>query len=93
MMENKERLIRRLDELLRSMERMRFEEYLRYIDNRPRQIFNSFLLGVARGLGTAVGFTVLGALLVMLLQNLARNSMPVIGNFLAELARIVLERL
>jgi len=88
-----DRLFGRLDALLSSLERMRLEEYLKYVNNRPKQMFNSFLLGAARGLGTAVGFTVLGALLVMLLQNLARSSMPVIGNFLAELARIVLERL
>lgn len=82
-----------VDRLLSSMERMRFEEYLRYVDNRPRQLVNSFLLGVARGAGTAVGFAVLGALLVLLLQRLARNSLPVIGGFLAELAHLVLERL
>ena len=83
----------RLDRMLASMERMRFEEYLKYVDNRPRQVLNSFLLGMARGVGTAVGFTVLGAVLVMILQNLARRNLPLIGGFLAELARLVLERL
>lgn len=89
-----ERFLRaQVDRLLASMERMRFEEYLKYVDNRPRQVFNSFLLGLARGVGTAVGFTVLGAVLVMILQNLARRNLPLIGGFLAELARLVLERL
>lgn len=87
------RLGAQADRLLASLERMRFEEYLRYVDNRPRQMLNSFLLGVARGMGTAVGFTVLGALLVLLLQRLARSSLPLIGGFLAELAHLVLERL
>lgn len=82
-----------VDRLLASMERMRFEEYLKYLDNRKRQLANSFLLGLARGAGTAVGFTILGALVVMLLQNLAKKNLPLIGGFLAELARLVLERL
>ena len=82
-----------VERLLASLERMRFEEYLRYVDNRKRQIVNDFLLGLARGAGTAVGFSILGALVVMLLQNLAQTNLPLIGGFLAELARLVLERL
>ena len=54
---------------------------------------DGFLLGLARGAGTAVGFSILGALVVMLLQNLAKKNLPLIGGFLAELARLVLERL
>ena len=86
-------LCSQIDRLLSAMERMRFEEYLKYIDNRPRQLVNGFLLGLARGAGTAAGFTILGALLVMILQHLARKNLPLIGGFLAELARLVLERL
>ena len=82
-----------VERLLASLERMRFEEYLRYVDNRKRQIVNGFLLGLARGAGPAVGFSILGALVVMLLQNLAKKNLPLIGGFLAELARLVLERL
>lgn len=82
-----------IERLLASLERMRFEEYLKYMDNRKRQLVDSFLLGLARGVGTAVGFTILGALAVMLLQNLAKKNLPLIGGFLAELARLVLERL
>lgn len=82
-----------LERMLTSLERMRFEEYLKYVDNRKRQLANSFLLGLARGAGTAVGFSILGALVVMLLQNLAKKNLPLIGGFLAELARLVLERL
>ncbi len=82
-----------VERMLTSLERMRFEEYLKYVDNRKRQLANSFLLGLARGAGTAVGFSILGALVVMLLQNLAKKNLPLIGGFLAELARLVLERL
>lgn len=51
------------------------------------------LLGLARGVGTAVGFTILGALLLLVLQRLAQQNLPVIGNFLADIVTFVQNRL
>ena len=45
--------------------------------------------GVARGIGFSIGFTVLGALLLYVLQHIALANLPIIGKFLAELVRIV----
>ncbi len=52
-----------------------------------------FLLGLARGMGTAVGFTVLGAVLLVILQRLAQQNLPIIGNFLVEIVTFVQSRL
>ena len=41
----------------------------------------------------AVGFTILGALMIMLLSRLVELNIPIIGNVLAQITRIVLERL
>ena len=49
--------------------------------------------GLARGMGMAVGFTLLGAVLVILLQRLAQQNLPVIGDFLAQIVTIVQRRL
>ena len=45
--------------------------------------------GMARGIGFSIGFTVLGALLLYVLQHIALVNLPIIGKFLAELVRIV----
>ena len=47
------------------------------------------LSGAARGIGFSIGFTVLGALLLYVLQSIALANLPIIGKFLAELVRIV----
>ena len=52
-----------------------------------------FLSGIVRGVGFSVGFTVLGALLLYILRNIALANLPVIGEFLAELVRIVEQKL
>ena len=41
----------------------------------------------------AVGFATLGAMAVVLLRRLAAMNLPLIGGYLAEVIRIVLERL
>lgn len=95
--ENKElgEKIERLQNLLEGVtsyiERMRIKEYIETIQTPVKLMYVNFLAGVFRGFGMAVGMTVLFALLVYLLHRLA--ALPVIGNFIAELVKIVTEEL
>lgn len=82
-----------LDEHLERLERLRLPEYIRYLEDRRRFLRMQFLGGLARGLGMAVGFTILGAVLVIMLQGLAQRNLPVIGDFLAQIVTIVQRRL
>lgn len=93
MEEKGKRLMRQVDRLLYSLERMQLEEYLRYVCDKRRLFRVNFWSGVARGLGSAVGFTVLGAVVIVILQQIVVENIPVIGGFLAEVVRIVQERL
>ena len=80
----RERLEERVDKLAGILERMRLDEYLDHVSNRRRLAWNTVLLGMLRGLGFAIGFTVLGAALMVILSRLAVNNIPVIGEFLAD---------
>lgn len=88
-----EELTDRLEQLAGRFERMRLEEYLRFMSDRRAFIKAAFLSGVMRGLGTAVGFTLLGAVLIVILQHVVESNIPVIGDFLAEVASVVQKRL
>ncbi|MGN0793834.1 MAG: DUF5665 domain-containing protein [Aristaeellaceae bacterium] len=83
----------KLDEHIMYLERLRLPEYVRYLEDRKRYYRMQFLGGMIRGLGTAIGFTILGAVLVWLLQGLAQRNLPVIGDFLAEIVALVQHRL
>lgn len=83
------RLERKLDAVLFNFERSRFKEYVEYLHDRKRMLKNAFLFGIARGLGSAIGFTLLGALILYLLQALAKSSIPVLGEFIARIIDIV----
>lgn len=83
----------KLDDYLEAMERLRLPEYIRYLDDRRRLLRTHFLAGIAKGVGTAVGFTILGAVIFLLLQHLAQKNLPVIGDFLAQVVEIAQRRL
>ena len=83
-------LIQRLTDTL---ERMHLDDYLEYVSNRRRMLFSNFLYGMMRGLGFAIGFTVLGALVVVILKNLVSENMPVIGDFVAEVIHAIESRM
>ena len=83
----------KLDEHLMQLERLRLPEYIRFLENRKRFYLMQLLAGVVRGFGSAIGFTILGAVLIWLLQGLAQRNLPVIGDFLAEIVSLVQRRL
>ena len=86
-------LVRRLEHVAQRMEQIHLERYLRYVHNWRRRLLMDFLGGIVRGVGFSVGFTVLGALLLYILRGIALANLPVIGAFLAELVRIVEQKL
>lgn len=88
-----EKLMERLEGLLHSFERMQLEEYLQYATNKRRLFRHNLLIGMARGLGTALGVTVLGAVVIVLLQRMMVENIPVIGDFLADVVRVVQQRM
>lgn len=81
--------IQHMDRWIDAMERLRLAEYVRYADDRRRMFWSNFWGGVARGVGMAVGFTILGALLVLILRDLAQRNLPLIGDALAEIVAVV----
>lgn len=58
-------------------------EYARYLYSPRRMILSNFVAGLARGVGMALGFSLLGAFVVVVLQWIARKNLPVIGDFIA----------
>lgn len=93
MKESSRLMAKRMEEHLRALERLQLAEYLRYVQDTRRLMRTQFVSGLFRGMGMAVGFTILGAVLVMLLQALAQRNLPVIGDFLAQIVAIVQSRL
>ncbi|MQL53692.1 hypothetical protein GFC01_15780 [Desulfofundulus thermobenzoicus] len=83
----------KITELSLNMEKMKLAEYVSLLEHPWRLLYVNFLAGLARGVGIAVGFALLGAVLVIILQRLVMLNLPVIGGFIAEIVTIVQSRL
>ena len=79
----------RMERLALHLEKMNIADYMQLI-NRPRRlVWINFVSGLARGVGIAVGFTLLAALMVYMLHQLEILNLPIVGAFIAELVKIV----
>ena len=83
----------RVERIIDAAERMRLGEYVRYQSNRRARLRDAFWEGVLRGLGFMVGFSMLGALVVFILQALVRANIPLIGDYLAKVVMLVESRM
>lgn len=82
-------LAKQIGMLNEMMERTRIKEYIEHLNNPKRMFWKSFLSGVSRGVGMAVGFTILGALLLEVLKLVANNHIPFLSQFIAEIIKTV----
>lgn len=87
------KLLLKIEELSRDMERFNLAEYMNMLNDPRRFLFINFMGGVARGFGIALGFTLLGALGIWIMQRLVILNLPIIGDFIAELVKIVQRQL
>ena len=79
----------RLRRFVEAAERMHLADYVRFESDRRRRLWDAFWQGVARGIGALVGFALLGAALLWLLQDLAARNLPLIGDFVAQVVTLV----
>ena len=78
-----------IERLIAAAERMRLGDYVRFESDRRRRLWDAFWQGVARGLGMMVGFAVLGAAVLFLLQRLAQKNLPGLSDFVAQVVTLV----
>ncbi|HCC33035.1 MAG TPA: hypothetical protein DEQ28_03925 [Clostridiales bacterium] len=88
-----EQLNLRLTELTHQLQRTRLADYVSLVEQPRRMVLLNFVAGVARGVGFAIGFTILGAMVLYLLQRVLALNLPVVGGFIAAVIRIVEEQL
>lgn len=75
------------------LEKLKLAEYLKHLNNVKRMMWTNFIGGLARGFGIAVGFALLGAIVLYLLQQSFLNNLPVIGDIIADIVEIATDRL
>lgn len=80
---------KQINSLAHVLERINLSEYITYLNNPRRMLLLNFVNGLVRGLGIALGATILAGIVLIFLKKLVFLNLPVIGGFIAELVKIV----
>ncbi|MFM9280654.1 DUF5665 domain-containing protein [Paenibacillus jiagnxiensis] len=76
-----------------NMEISRVAEYAMLLNRPWRLIWLNLLAGTSRGVGIAIGFTFFAATIIYVLQVLGKLNLPIIGDYIADIVRIVQHQL
>ena len=75
----------KIDELLQKLNEKELNNFIEIILNPRRLFWRSFISGISRGIGGAIGFSLLGALVIYLLRYIVMLNLPVIGAFIRDI--------
>ncbi|MDN4078139.1 DUF5665 domain-containing protein [Paenibacillus polymyxa] len=85
-----EKLVQAVSE---QMERTRIADYALLLNKPWRLLWLNLISGVSRGIGIALGFTFFAATIIYVLQVLGALNLPIIGDYIADIVRIVQRQL
>ena len=82
--------------LLKNLERLNYTltknnilELAELLGDKKKLLFRNLLSGMAKGIGIGIGFTILTAILLIMLQKIVTLNIPVIGDYIADIVEIV----
>lgn len=84
-----EKLNKNLEKLNYSLEKSNIFDLMELLGNKRKLFVSNFISGVSKGIGIGIGFTVLTAILIIILQKIVTLNIPVIGDYIADIVKIV----
>ena len=82
-------LLDQMERLSRHLEALRIADYIELLEKPWKLITTNFIAGVARGVGFAVGTTIIFALIVEGLRRIILINIPVINDYLVEIFKLI----
>lgn len=79
---------KQLNTIDRKVNALHHSDYTNVKENLKSLIWYNFLIGLSRGFGMAVGFTILGAAAIYIIQKLVLLNLPGISQWLAEVIKL-----
>jgi hypothetical protein len=83
------KLDKRLQTIATEMEHTQIADYISLLNRPWTMIWKNLLAGTARGVGIAIGFTFFAATILYVLRILGALNLPIIGDYIADIVRIV----
>ncbi|MCX8014480.1 MAG: DUF5665 domain-containing protein [candidate division WOR-3 bacterium] len=74
-------------ELVKKFDFWGIKDFIAFLRNPTKIFFLNLLAGIGRGFGFAIGFTILAAIVILLLRRAV--SVPVIGSYIAKILEFI----
>ncbi len=82
-----DKIEKKIDDLSQSLDKSRIREYAEIVSSPKKLIYLNFMAGLAKGFGSAIGFTMLAAIVAYILHSWV--NLPLIGQYIAKLLDII----
>ena len=82
-------LINKIDKINYILSKNEILDLMELLGNSKKFLFRNFLSGIIKGIGTGIGFTILTAIIIIILQRIVTLNIPVIGKYISDIVEIV----
>ena len=78
-----------IDKINEKLTKSELHDLLYILGNKKEILKRNLLGGIARGIGTGIGFTLITAVIIYFLQKIVRLNIPIIGEYINDIVEIV----
>lgn len=89
MFREKKKLIKVLEKTNKRLEAIKINEYVDLMNNTKKLLWKNFISGISKGIGSAIGFSILGAIVLLILRKIVLLNIPLLGKYLKDILEIV----
>lgn len=82
-------LNKNIERLIEMMQKAQLHDIAMFLGSKKRMFFSNFLAGIFRGIGFSIGFTIITAIVIIVLQKIVLLNIPVIGDYINDVIAIL----
>lgn len=84
-----ERLLEELIKLNNKMSEKRILDFAEMLGNTKKMLIRNFTSGILKGIGAGIGFSLITAIIIYIIQKIIKLNIPVISNYIADIVEII----
>jgi len=84
-----EKLMKGIDNLNYVLTKNNLIDLSEILGNRKELLIRNLISGITKGIGIGIGFTLLTAILIIILQKIVKLNIPIIGEYIVDIMEIV----
>ncbi len=81
-----------IDKLNNTIEERNIYDVFELLDNKRKIFVRNLIAGMSKGVGIGIGFYLITALVIFVLQYIVRLNIPIIGDYISDIIDIVESR-